>query len=198
MQYFKTLPKLISTNNGNSILLTNLLVRSSIIQNLLTNSLVFYKYDIQDGDTPEIVAYKYYGDAYRYWIVLFSNQMLDPQWDWPLNSINFQNYIVNKYTTFNPYSTIHGYTQTTTQYDYNTQTTTVNKVNISQNTFNTFVPYNATVTLPTGKVSISKTVSSISYYQYELDLNESKRNINILNKQYVNQIESEFKKLMSA
>jgi hypothetical protein len=159
---------------------------------------VFYKYDIQDGDTPEIVAYKYYGDAYRYWIVLFSNQMLDPQWDWPLNSINFQNYIVNKYTTFNPYSTIHGYTQTTTQYDYNTQTTTVNKVNISQNTFNTFVPYNATVTLPTGKVSISKTVSSISYYQYELDLNESKRNINILNKQYVNQIESEFKKLMSA
>ena len=107
MQYFKTLPKLISTNNGNSILLTNLLVRSSIIQNLLTNSLVFYKYDIQDGDTPEIVAYKYYGDAYRYWIVLFSNQMLDPQWDWPLNSINFQNYIVNKYTTFNPYSTIH-------------------------------------------------------------------------------------------
>jgi hypothetical protein len=198
MQYFKTLPKLISTNNGNSILLTNLLVRSSIIQNLLTNSLLFYKYDIQDGDTPEIVAYKYYGDAYRYWIVLFSNQMLDPQWDWPLNSINFQNYIVNKYTTFNPYSTIHGYTQTTTQYDYNTQTTTVNKVNISQNTFNTFVPYNATVTLPTGKVSISKTVSSISYYQYELDLNESKRNINILNKQYVNQIESEFKKLMSA
>lgn len=198
MQYFKTLPKLISTNNGNSILLTNLLVRSSIIQNLLTNSLVFYKYDIQDGDTPEIVAYKYYGDAYRYWIVLFSNQMLDPQWDWPLNSINFQNYIVNKYTTFNPYSTIHGYTQTTTQYDYNTQTTTVNEVNISQNTFNTFVPYNATVTLPTGKVSISKTVSSISYYQYELDLNESKRNINILNKQYVNQIESEFKKLMSA
>lgn len=198
MQYFKTLPKLISTNNGNSILLTNLLVRSSIIQNLLTNSLVFYKYDIQDGDTPEIVAYKYYGDAYRYWIVLFSNQMLDPQWDWPLNSINFQNYIVNKYTTFNPYSTIYGYTQTTTQYDYNTQTTTVNKVNISQNTFNTFVPYNATVTLPTGKVSISKTVSSISYYQYELDLNESKRNINILNKQYVNQIESEFKKLMSA
>lgn len=198
MQYFKTLPKLISTNNGNSILLTNLLVRSSIIQNLLTNSLVFYKYDIQDGDTPEIVAYKYYGDAYRYWIVLFSNQMLDPQWDWPLNSINFQNYIVNKYTTFNPYSTIQGYTQTTTQYDYNTQTTTVNNVNISQNTFNTFVPYNATVTLPTGKVSISKTVSSISYYQYELDLNESKRNINILNKQYVNQIESEFKKLMSA
>jgi len=198
MQYFKTLPKLISTNNGNSVVLTNLLARSSIIQNLLTNSLVFYKYDIQDGDTPEIVAYKYYGDAYRYWIVLFSNEMLDPQWDWPLNSRDFQNYIVSKYTTFNPYSTIQGYTQTTTQFDYNTQTTTVNTVNISQNTFNTFTPTNVTVTLPTGKVSISKTVSSISYYQYELNLNESKRNISLLNNQYVNQIESEFKKLMSA
>jgi len=198
MQYFKTLPKLISTNNGNSVVLTNLLARSSIIQNLLTNSLVFYKYDIQDGDTPEIVAYKYYGDAYRYWIVLFSNEMLDPQWDWPLNSRDFQNYIASKYTTFNPYSTIQGYTQTTTQFDYNTQTTTVNTVNISQNAFNTFTPTNVTVTLPTGKVSISKTVSSISYYQYELNLNESKRNISLLNNQYVNQIESEFKKLMSA
>lgn len=198
MQYFKTLPKLISTNNGNSVVLTNLLSRSSIIQNLLTNSLVFYKYDIQDSDTPEIVAYKYYGDAYRYWIVLFSNEMLDAQWDWPLNSRDFQNYIVSKYTTFNPYSTIQGYTQTTTQFDYNTQTTTVNTVNISQNAFNTFTPTNVTVTLPTGKVSISKTVSSISYYQYELNLNESKRNISLLNNQYVNQIESEFKKLMSA
>jgi hypothetical protein len=198
MQYFKTLPKLVVKNNGISVVLTNILARSSIIQNLLTNSLVFYKYDIQDSDTPEIVAYKYYGDAYRYWIVMFSNQMLDPQWDWPLNSRDFQNYIVNKYTTFNPYSTIQGYTETTTQYDYNTQTTTVNTVNISQNTFNTFTPSNVTVTLPTGKVSISKTVSSISYYQYELNLNESKRNISLLNNQYVNQIESEFKKLMSA
>ena len=198
MQYFKTLPKLISTTNGSSVVLTNILARSSIIQNLLSNSLLFYNYDIQDGDTPEIVAYKYYGDSYRYWIVMFSNQMLDPQWDWPLNYGNFEKYIVDKYQNFNPYNTIHSYTETTTQYDYNTLTTTVNTVNINQNTFNTFTPSNIVVTLPTGQVSISKTAEAISYYEYELNLNESKRNISLLNKQYVNQLENEFNNLMNA
>ena len=163
----------------------------------MTNSLVFYNYDIQDGDTPETVAYKYYGDVYRYWIVLFSNQMLDPQWDWPLNSKAFQDYIVDKYQNFNPYSTVQSYTETTTQYDFATQTTTVNTVTIDQNTYNTFVPYSKTVTLPTGPVSITKTVNAISYYDYEMNLNESKRNISLLNNQYVSQIEGEFSKLMA-
>jgi len=198
MQYFKTLPKLVLTNNGNSVILTNILARSSIIQNLLSNTLLFYTYDIQDGDTPEIVAYKYYGDSYRYWIVLFSNQIIDPQWDWPLNSRNFNNYILNKYQTFDPYGTVQSYTEITTQYDLNTQTTTVNTVNIDENTFNSFIPSNITVTLPTGQVSISKTVNATNYYDYELNLNESKRNINLLNNQYVQQLESEFNKVMNA
>jgi len=197
MQYFSTLPKLLLTKDGNSSVMTNLLARSSIVQSLLQNSLVFYKYDIQDGDTPETVAYKYYGDVYRYWIVLFSNQIIDPQWDWPLDSRTFQDYIVDKYQDFNPYNTIQGYSETTTQYDFNTQTTTVNTVSISQNTYNNFVPYSKTVTLPTGNVSVTKTVNAISYYDYEVSVNESKRNISLLNNQYVSQIEGEFFKLMA-
>ena len=197
MQYFSTLPKLLLTKDGNSSVMTNLLARSSIVQSLLQNSLVFYKYDIQDGDTPETVAYKYYGDVYRYWIVLFSNQIIDPQWDWPLDSRTFQDYIVDKYQDFNPYNTIQGYSETTTQYDFNTQTTTVNTVSISQNTYNNFVPYSNTVSLPTGKVSVTKTVNAISYYDYEVSVNESKRNISLLNNQYVSQIEGEFFKLMA-
>jgi len=197
MQYFSTLPKLLLTKDGNSSVMTNLLARSSIVQSLLQNSLVFYKYDIQDGDTPETVAYKYYGDVYRYWIVLFSNEIIDPQWDWPLDSRTFQDYIVDKYQDFNPYNTIQGYSETTTQYDFNTQTTTVNTVSISQNTYNNFVPYSKTVTLPTGNVSVTKTVNAISYYDYEVSVNESKRNISLLNNQYVSQIEGEFFKLMA-
>ena len=197
MQYFKTLPKLISTNNGNSVVMANLLARSSIIQSLLSNSLIFYNYDIQDGDTPEIVAYKYYGDIYRYWIVLFSNQIIDPQWDWPLNSKVLQQYIFNKYPDFNTYTTVHHYEETTTQYDFATQTTTVNTVEINQSTYNAFVPYSKTVTLPTGQVSITKSVNAVNYYDYEVNQNEAKRSINLLNKQYVNQLEAEFNKLMS-
>jgi hypothetical protein len=36
----------------------------------------------------------------------------------------------------------------------------------------------------------------VAVYDYELALNEEKRNIRILNSVYVNQVEEEFKKLM--
>ncbi len=73
MLYFNTLPKILTNDNkNNAIVLTNLLARAELVQNLMTNPLMFYDYDIQDGDTPDIVASKYYGDSYRYWLVLFS------------------------------------------------------------------------------------------------------------------------------
>jgi nucleoid-associated protein YgaU len=98
MQYFNTLPKIIKTDaNRNSVIMTDLMARCSIIPEILNNPMVYYDYDVQDGDTPEIVAYKYYGDSYRYWIVLFANQITDPQWDWPLSSNDFDAYITNKY-----------------------------------------------------------------------------------------------------
>ena len=90
MKYFQKLPKvLIRDEKGVSTLYTNIMARASIINDILDNPMLFYKYDIQDGDTPEIVADKYYGNSYRFWLIMFSNRMLDPQWDWPLNSTNF-------------------------------------------------------------------------------------------------------------
>ena len=87
MQYFEMLPKVIKVEkNGTSTVYTNLLSRANLINDVLTNPVLFYYYDIQDGDTPEIVAHKYYGDSYRYWLVLLPNNILDPQWDWPLNN----------------------------------------------------------------------------------------------------------------
>jgi len=114
MQYFDTLPKIILTNNnGISTIMTNLMARVSILPEILKNPMVYYKYDVQDGDTPEIVAYKYYDDPYRYWIVLFANKMLDPQWDWPLNSIQFNEYVNDKYG--NTLNNLHHYEKVITK-----------------------------------------------------------------------------------
>jgi hypothetical protein len=67
---------------------------------------LYYTYDIQEGDTPEIIAHKYYGDSYRYWIVLFANELLDPQWDWPMTYKMFEQYLADKYPSTNIYSEI--------------------------------------------------------------------------------------------
>jgi hypothetical protein len=197
MQYFNTLPKILSSNyNGGTIILTNLLARANILPEALKSPLLYYTYDIQEGDTPEIVAHKYYEDSYRYWIVLFANQIIDPQWDWPLSGNNFEKYIVDKYTDFNPYSTIHHYEKIMEQTDISTNTTSKNMVIVSQNTYNSIVSSTTSYTLPTGTVSVTTTGRAVDYYTYELELNESKRNISLLNKNYVNEFETELRTLM--
>jgi len=199
MQYFDTLPKIINIDStGNSKVMTNLLARASVIPEILKDPLLYYTYDIQEGDTPEIIAHKYYGDSYRYWIVLFANELLDPQWDWPMTSAVFEQYLADKYPSTNVYSEIEYYEKVITQYDVNTQTTTVNKVRIDEDVYNGLpVTQTATYTLPTGPVTITTDRNAVSIYDYELSLNEAKRNIKILNSNYVGEMENQLKKLMA-
>jgi len=199
MQYFDTLPKIVYTNSaGQSLAMTNLLARASVIPQILKDPLVYYSYDIQEGDTPEIIAHKYYGDSYRYWIVLFANELLDPQWDWPMTYNMFEQYLADKYPSTNIYVEVEYYEKVITQYDVNTQTTTVNKVRIDEDIYNSLpVTQTATYTLPTGPVTITTERNAVSIYDYELALNESKRNIKILNSNYVSEVENQLKKLMA-
>ena len=199
MQYFDTLPKIIEYDNKSiGRVFTNLLARASVIPELLKNPAMYYSYDIQDGDTPEIIAHKYYGDSYRYWMVLLANEILDPQWEWPISGNIFNDYLIGKYgQSFNTQATIHHYEKTITQFDSGTNTTTTNTVEIDLNTYNTTFETTKSYTLPTGVVTVTISKAAVSYYDYELALNESKRNIQILNSLYVDQLETQFKKLMA-
>ena len=197
MKYFKQLPKIITTDEkGVSTILTNIMARASIINDLLNNPMIFYTYDIQEGDTPEIVADKFYGDSYRYWLIMFANQILDPQWDWPLNSSNFNSYITDKYQEFDPYSAIYEYQKVVTQYESSTKLTTTNVFAIDEYTYDHLTDSTETYTFPSGTTTISITKNAKTYYQHELELNESKRSIKLLKKEYSIQIENEFKSLM--
>lgn len=198
MQYFNTLPKVIYTDEkGKSQIFTNLMARASVIPSFLKNPVLYYQYDIQEGDTPEIIAHKYYGDSYRYWIVLFANEMLDPQWDWPLTSNQFNDYMMDKYPNINTSATVHHYEKITTTYDVKTLTTTTNIVELGEDLYNRWLNINNEYTLPTGNVILSVTSNEVSVYDYELQLNENKRNIKLLNSQYVTQFEAELEGLMS-
>ena len=60
MLYFDSLPKILTRDqNGNQILMTNIMSRATILDDLKNNSVVFYKYNVQEGDTPETVAHNY-------------------------------------------------------------------------------------------------------------------------------------------
>jgi hypothetical protein len=194
MDYFQTLPKVIITQNNTSKVFTNLLARSSIVSSLLTNPLLFYSYDIQENDTPEIIAHKYYKNMSRFWVVLFSNQLLDPQWDWPMESSVFNQYLTNKYPS-NLYA-VHHYEKIVKKTDNISRTLTTENIIIDEETYNNLVESTETYTLSSGSVTVNITKNIVDNYTYELNLNESKRNIKLLNSSYVQQVEKEFKKLM--
>ena len=199
MKYFNSLPKVVYTDKNNiKTVYTNLMARASITPTILNNLLVYYEYDIQDEDTPEIIAHKYYGDINRFWIVLYCNQLLDPQWDWPLSSNKFQKYVTNKYT--NTLNSVHHYEKiiTKTTKTLITNTTTVDTEIISQSEYNLLPPEsNDTYTLGVETISINTVKKVITNYEYEVTQNEAKRKIKILNKEYSSKLEKEFMDLMA-
>jgi hypothetical protein len=219
MKYFQTLPKIASIDYvGNKVVLTNLLIRAEVIPSLLNNPLLFYQYDIQNDDTPEIIADKYYGDPYRYWIVLFANQIIDPQWNWPMNTNLFNDYIIDKYTSDTANSlnisantvtygqvlaytqgTVKNYIKSVTTTDTYSSTSNTSVYILDQASYNTVIEGTTTANFSTGtKASVIKNVIKYtqSLYDYEVEQNESMRSINLVNSSYVPQFESQFKALM--
>jgi hypothetical protein len=197
MKYFNTLPKVVVTQpDGTSVISTNLLSRVSMIQDLLKDPLLYYSYDIQEGDTPEIIADKYYKDSYRYWIVLLANNMLDPQWDWPLEGAELNDYVASKYKDIDPYSVAHHYEKIITQYESKSQLTTVNVVNIDKDAYDVLENTTVSYTFPSGTTTISTTGRSVTYFQYEYELNESKRSIKLIRNDFAKQFENNLRDLM--
>jgi hypothetical protein len=100
-KYFNYFPKTLYTSNNSTTGLdsvTNIIARFAFEKGLKENSSVFYKYNIKDSDTPEIIAYKFYGNVERQWVVLLFNDIIDPQFDWPFESNQLITYIDKKYT----------------------------------------------------------------------------------------------------
>lgn len=76
---------------------TDIFFRIGVVQQTINNASSFYLYLVNEGDTPEVLAEKIYGDPGAFWMILYANYLFDPQFDWPLNTDEFPKYISEKY-----------------------------------------------------------------------------------------------------
>lgn len=76
---------------------TDMFFRLGMIKEALSNSTSYYVIELEDSDTPEVLAEKIYGDAGAGWIILYANKVMDPQYEWPLDHNSFDRYLVEKY-----------------------------------------------------------------------------------------------------
>lgn len=111
--YFSKFPKALygfDYVNQSPKIVTNLMARVRMKMNIVDNAVVFYKYQLEDGDTPEIVAGKVYGDPEYHWVIILANNLSDPMFDFPLETVSLENMIIKKYgysSIANAYSEVH-------------------------------------------------------------------------------------------
>lgn len=201
-KYFINFPKILHSYNGLSgTLITNLMTRIKLSDSVLENVLLYYKYDIQEGDTPEIVAEKYYGDAEKHWLVLMCNKIIDPFFEWPLTYQQFTLFINDKYgSQANAASTVHHYEKIIETTDGLTNLTTKNVYIIDLTAYNLMVaePTIENRLLPNGNsVVVVTSRKMVDCLEYENALNESRRNIQLMNSNFAYQAETELKKLLN-
>lgn len=65
----------------------------------------FIEYDVKDGERPEHIAERIYGDPSYHWLVLLSNEIIDPYHGWYRSGSVFEEYIQKKYGTTSVYFT---------------------------------------------------------------------------------------------
>ena len=216
--YFNYFPTVFYTNSDTSSGLdtvTNIIARFSFESELRENTNLFYPYDIQDGDTPEAIANKYYGSSEKHWIVLMFNNIIDPQYDWPLDQRTLIKYINNKYSangnSHSPYQTgiqwaqdagnVKAYYKTVTRLSSKpTKNQIVENIQIDANTHTNLPVTTVTYTLQDGsRTTETITKTTQTYYDYEIELNDNKRRIKLLKPEYVTEsgIMSELKKVLN-
>jgi len=210
-KYFNFFPKTLYYKDHDSVgveTVTNIVARAGFEPSFKNNSAIYYEYDIQDGDTPEIISAKMYDSPERHWAVLMLNDIVDPQYDWPLDQRTFVKYMNNKYSANASVgqtgiqwanANIHSY------YIIETRTTNFNntslekKLEVDANTYANTIVSSSDITLKDGieiTVAVSKDIKT--YYDYETDLNESKRTIKILRPEFITPLEKELKNAFSS
>ena len=183
------------TNSDKKVTLTNILRRFVIPSRLSLDAQVYYEYDIQEGDRPDTIAEKYYGDSNYAWLVLHFTEVKDVHFDWPLSNYDFEQFIKGKYGSLSSaQSQIHEYQI------YLSKTVGGAKVPALAETL-----YDGSVLQERFVVVDEQTYNStasnyrkaaVSKYDYESEKNDSKRSIRLLNKRYLPQIRDEVQDIL--
>ncbi len=207
-KYFSYFPKTVYSLNSSDVdAVTNIVSRFGFEQSFKNNSSVYYEYDIQDGDTPEIIASKFYNSPDRYWVILMINDIVDPQFDFPLDQRTIISFIDEKYSANAnigqsgiawAQSNVKAYYKVETRTTISTDTELKNRLEIDANTYANVVSSTSNLTLNDGniiKIAISKETES--YYDYEVEQNELKRTIKLLKPEFVSSIEEELRSVFN-
>lgn len=163
-------------NSTKLISVTDITRRFSLTDFIKNNNVAFDIYFVQDGERPDSVAYDYYGDVSMDWLILLVNEIHDPYFQWVLSYDEFDSYLKDKYGSIE-------YTQREIHhYEKIIQNQYIQNDNGTQRV----VPEKTLIVDETTYLSLAAFERKVkTIYEYEVDLNEDRRKIYLLDLNYL-------------
>ena len=160
----------------------NLFKRGKLREDIFQETTFFEQYQIQGDDRPDNVAEKVYGDATLDWVVLLSNNIINLYEEWPLPQESFDAYLLEKYNMDYDklYNGIHHYESNEVT---NSQGVVIFPKGVRVGAAQSVSYFDE---VDNQQVTVNPVSKGIYNYDYERDLNDSKRNIFLLKGMYLN------------
>jgi len=180
--YFRNIPKVKYDINGaepNKYLnVTNIMKRISFKPSVIEDITDYYPYRVKDGERPDIISHQKYGSVAYAYLIMLINDIYDPIFDWPLSAQQFENYLISKYGSVSA-------AMGTTKYYYQIVRAEVARTGTSER-------------VPAVKFIVDQTAydaldagdrSTQTQYEWEDELNDNKRDIKLINSDFIQDID---------
>ena len=202
--YFRKLPNLnypspLKTRESNLDVVQskNLFRRAKVREDLFANFMQFDRYKITGDERPDNVAERVYGNNNLDWVILMSNNIIDINNEWPLDQLQFNQYLNEKYTP-QELASIHHH-ETTEFRDRDNQLIVPAGLIVDENWSMEYLSGEQikSTNTPSDTSNMSqKPIKSVTFLEFETDLNEEKRNINVLKPDLLGLFMKDFDRVM--
>ena len=185
--YFRNLPRVGYDINGTGkdsfLSVTNIMKRVKFKSSVLEDITNYYPYFVKEGERPDIISHAQYGTIGYAYLIMLINDIQDPNFDWPLSSQIFEKFIINKYGSVT--LAIAGI-----KHYYQIIRAEVARTEISER-------------VPEVKFAVDETTydaldsadrSTLTDYDHEVELNDAKREIRLINPAFVQDIDYQVKR----
>jgi hypothetical protein len=194
--YFRQVPNFeyVSRSPGDKYIseyvpVKNLFKRGKLREDIFGNLSFFEKYSIIGDERPDNVAFKFYRDSTLDWVILLSNNILNIQSEWPLSQTSFDTYVLDKYNDYNTLYNGIKHWKTTEIKDSNGTIIVPGGLIVDQNFSLQYYD--------NGEYQEARNFTiPVTNYEYEIELENSKRNIYILKQRYLNVVFNDMDDIM--
>ena len=191
--YFRQLPNLSYpslANDRSSVydyqVVKNFFKRAVMRDDVFNQVIAFEKYSVQGDERPDQIAYDFYGDSGLDWVILTTNNMIHVRDEWPMGQQDFLTYLNEKYTA-QELSNVHHY-ETKIVRDSRGRLIQPEGLIVSEGHSVTF--------LDNGVLRTESSLTLVSFLDHETNLNDNKREINILRSEFLTIFLDDVKNIM--